>query len=60
MQKSWEPDNHSASSAFLNADAIPMFFHLLQHSTADVMLWGLQSWQSLLQGSLGNLSACTR
>ena len=41
-------------------DSIPMFFHLLQMSSADVMLWGLQSWQSLLQGSLGNLSACTR
>ena len=60
VQKVWEPNNAAASSAFLNPDAIPMFFHLLQHSPQDVMLWGLQTWQSLLQGSLGNLSACTR
>ena len=41
-----------------NADAIELFFNVLQQASEADMLWGLAVWFRLVQGSMANVAAC--
>ena len=43
-----------------NADAIPLFFLLLQEAELQDSTWGLAVWYRLVTGSLVNAHACHR